>query len=76
MPAGRGEPPPAGEMLLPPRPPERAGSHGILEPKIPACHQRKTAVPAGPVEIQLNTEVPSPGQHSSSQSRQPRPKTR
>jgi hypothetical protein len=45
---------------LPARPPERAGSNGI----------------ADTVEIQLNTEIPGPGQHSSSQPHQPRPETR
>ena len=65
MPPGRGQPPPAREMPLPPRPPERAGRPGILEQHPAAGRQASTAPAAADGELQLNAVAPGPSERTS-----------
>ena len=57
MPPGRGQPPPAREMPLAPRPPERADRDGILEPHPAAVRQPDTATAAVTGKFQLNAII-------------------
>lgn len=74
--ARRRQPPPAREMTLPPRPPERTGRNRILETLVHAPAQRDTTAAVRVPENQLNTKVIGPRRHCSSQLHQPRPKVR
>jgi hypothetical protein len=58
MPARRGQPPPAREMPLPARPPERPDGNGILEPCSAALRQADTTAAGSAGELQLDALAP------------------
>src|ERR1022692_4832119 len=78
MTPGRGQPPPTREMLLAPRPAERADRHGVLEQHATAGPQRKTATAAASTgELQLDDAIiPGFSTRRSSRPHQSRPKAR
>jgi hypothetical protein len=59
MPPGRGQPPPAREMPLALRPPERPDRDGILEPHPGAILRARTAATAVTREPHLNAVIPA-----------------
>jgi hypothetical protein len=76
VPPGRGQPPPAREMPLAPRPPERADRDGILEPHLAALRQAGTTMAAVTGKLQLNITLSGLGGRDRSQLRQSHPSGR
>jgi len=73
MPRRGGQPPPAREMPLTPRPPEHASRSGILERHAAAGLKRQTAHTISAAEFHLDTAPRQPSTDTGSRSHQTLP---